>query len=186
MIIVHSFDNCWYCGRNWTHIHALVSWVTGVSMGHVMQNAEVAPWPEPEISSKNPSMEEQLVRVWDLWNRQLLAMKTLAVSYNLNEHQFLREVCVKQGDYFSNWLRMGLVVWMGRMWQNLWTRVQAQEQRKSNWGRVWRRRMYWTSRRIGMFLPRGVALWLITACLYLLPINLKNLSGHETTGKIVL
>ena len=25
-----------------------------------------------------------------------------------------------------------------------------------------------------------------TACLYLLPINLKNLSGHETTGKIVL
>ena len=25
-----------------------------------------------------------------------------------------------------------------------------------------------------------------TACLYLLPINLKNSSGHETTGKIVL
>ena len=65
IIIVHSFDNCWYWGRNWTHIHALVNWVIGVSMGHVMQNAEVAPWPEPEISSKNPSMEEQLVRVWD-------------------------------------------------------------------------------------------------------------------------
>ena len=25
-----------------------------------------------------------------------------------------------------------------------------------------------------------------TACLYLLPINLQNLSGHETTGKIVI